>query len=176
MRKETKTPLIIIAVLSVAIPAVVAILLLIPQTGKLGEFDVSFIPHLNGVLNSLTAISLVVGYYFIKQKNEAMHRNCMFAAFFLSSIFLVGYVVYHYQAPSTAFGGEGAVRYFYFFLLITHILLSMVIVPLVLFTIYFAVTRQLGRHRAIVRFTLPIWLYVAISGVTVYLMISPYYV
>jgi putative membrane protein len=166
---------ILIAVLSVAIPLVVALLLFVPQTGKLGEVDVTFLPKLHALLNSLTAIALVLGFRFIKKGNIRYHRFAMITAIVLSAFFLISYVTYHYQAPPTRFGGEGAIRGIYYFILLTHIVLAAVIVPLVLLSVYFAVSNQIPRHRRIARWTFPIWLYVAITGVVVYFMISPYY-
>jgi putative membrane protein len=166
---------ILIAVLSVAIPVVVALLLFVPQTGKLGDVDVTFLPKLHALLNSLTAIALVLGFRFIKKGNIRYHRFAMVTAIVLSAFFLISYVTYHYQAPPTRFGGEGAIRGIYYFILLTHIVLAAVIVPLVLLSVYFAVSNQIPRHRRIARWTFPIWLYVAITGVVVYFMISPYY-
>jgi putative membrane protein len=166
----------IIVVLSVAIPVVVAVLLFIPQTGKLGDINVSFLPHLNGVLNTATAVALLVGYYFIKNKNQEYHRLAMLSAFSISCIFLVSYVAYHFQAAPTKFGGTGIVKGIYYFLLLTHIVLAAVVVPFVLFSLYFALTKQIARHKKVVKYTFPIWLYVAVTGVIVYLMISPYYI
>lgn len=167
--------LAIIAVLSIAIPAAVAFLLFVPQTGKLGGLDVTFIPKVNAVLNSLTAVALAVGYGFIRRGNVAGHRASMLSAFTLSTGFLVLYVLYHTQAPSTHFGGVGLIRPVYFAILISHILLAIIIVPLVLTALYFALTRQFSKHKAVTRWTLPIWLYVAVTGVLAYLMIAPYY-
>ncbi|RNI29382.1 DUF420 domain-containing protein [Rufibacter immobilis] len=167
--------LILIAILSVVVPLVVALLLFMPQTGKLGDLDVSFLPKLHAVLNSLTAIALVIGYYQIKRQNRRLHRFAMVTAFVLSSFFLISYVTYHYQAAPTAFGGEGAIKTLYYFILITHIILAAAIVPLVLLSVYFAISEQYVRHRRISRWTFPLWLYVAVTGVVVYLMISPYY-
>jgi putative membrane protein len=165
----------LIIVLSVAIPVVVALLIFFPQTGKLGDYDVSFLPHLNGILNTATSLCLIAGFIFIKNRNESMHRVMMMSAFLLSSIFLVSYVVYHFQAEPTRFGGEGLVKYIYYFILLTHILLAAIVVPFVLFSIYYALTDQRIKHKKIVKWTFPIWTYVAITGVVVYLMISPYY-
>ncbi|SDK39387.1 putative membrane protein [Catalinimonas alkaloidigena] len=181
--------LILIGVLSVAIPVVVAFLLFVPQTGKMGDFDVSFLPHLNAVLNSATALLLIAGYLFIRKHRIRQHQTMMISAFVLSSLFLVSYVVYHFQAPSTHFGDTnadgvvdaveaaavGGVRYAYLILLLTHIVLAAVIVPFVLLSIYFGWTDQRQRHRKVSRWTFPMWLYVAVTGVIVYLMISPYY-
>ena len=165
----------IIILLSVAVPLIVSVLIFFPQSGKLGDFDVSFLPHLNGILNTGTSLALVLGFIFIKRKNENLHRAMMISAFFLSSIFLISYVIYHFQAPPTKFGGEGSIKYVYFFILLTHIVLAAIVVPLVLFSIYYAITDQRTRHRKMVKWTFPIWIYVSITGVVVYLMISPYY-
>jgi putative membrane protein len=167
--------LFIIGVLSVAIPIVVAVLFSVPQTGGLGDLDVSFLPKLNAVLNTSTAIALILGYYFIKKHNIQLHRLAMFAAFSLSSLFLVSYVIYHFQSVHTVFGGTGLIKTVYLSILLTHILLAIAIVPLVLLSIYFAISNQIIKHKKIVKWTFPIWLYVAVSGVIVYLMISPYY-
>jgi putative membrane protein len=167
--------LILIAVLSVAIPLVVAFLMFMPQTGKLGDTDVTFLPKLHALLNSLTAVALVFGYSFIKKRNIRFHRFSMVTAFVLSAFFLISYVTYHYQAAPTSYGGVGAIRSVYYFILITHIILAAVIVPLVLLSVYYGISNQLVRHRRISRWTLPIWLYVAVTGVIVYFMIAPYY-
>jgi putative membrane protein len=180
----------LIGLLSVVVPILVSILFYVPQTGKLGDLDVSFLPHLNAVLNSLTAISLILGFIFIKNHRIAYHRTAMVTAFVLSSLFLVSYVVYHYQGTHTLFGDldhdgkvsteEGKlvtpVKYFYYALLLTHIAFAAIVVPFVLFSLYFAFTGQIVKHKKIVRYTFPIWLYVAITGVLVYFMISPYYI
>ena len=166
---------LLIWVLSIAIPVVVALLIYMPQTGALGTLDVSFLPSLNALLNSLVAVCLLAGLYFVKNKNIAMHRTFMFTAFVLSSLFLISYVTYHFQAPATKYGGEGVMRMIYFTVLLTHIILAAVVVPLVLFTIYFAISNQIDKHKKLVKFTYPIWLYVSVTGPLVYFMISPYY-
>jgi putative membrane protein len=164
----------IIGVLSVLIPVLVAILLFKPTAFSSG-LDVSFLPHLNAVFNTATAVCLAIGYYFIKNKNIALHRTMMIAAFVLSSLFLISYVIYHANAESTKFGGVGAIRYLYFFLLLSHILLAIVIVYFALKSLYFGLTKQYEKHKKVSRWTFPIWMYVALTGVIVYLMISPYY-
>lgn len=164
----------LIAVLSVLIPVVVAALFFMPKSGD-SSVDVSFLPGFHATLNSLTAISLVVGYINIKKRNIKVHRAAMLTAFGLSAIFLVSYVTYHFLGERTIYGGEGALKYFYYFILLTHIVLAVVIVPLVLLSVYFGISNQLSRHRRISRWTFPIWLYVAVTGVLVYLLISPYY-
>ncbi|MCC9138286.1 DUF420 domain-containing protein [Pontibacter silvestris] len=172
---KDKRFLTIIAVLSVVIPIVVATLFYMPKAGD-SNLDVTFLPTFHAILNSLTAIALLVGYYNIKRKyNAKTHRAAMLVAFGLSSVFLVSYVTYHYIGESTAYGGEGVLRYIYYFILVTHIVLAAVIVPLVLLSVYFGITNQLARHRKISRWTFPLWLYVAITGVLVYILISPYY-
>lgn len=165
----------IINIIAVAIPVVVAILLnpRIPKV-TLGEWT-KMLPHLNGMINSATTVFLLLGYYFIKRKNINMHRRMMSVAFMLGSVFLVSYVLYHLSNESTAFGGEGIVRPIYYFLLISHIVLSIGVVWFVLRAIYFALSGQIERHKKVVKWAFPIWLYVSITGVIVYLMIAPYY-
>jgi len=167
----------VIWVVSIVIPVVVAILFYLQRKsgGLFGDLDVAFLPHLNAALNSATFICLIGGFISIKRKNVQNHRKFMMTAFVLSSLFLVSYVIYHAQGSETKFGGEGAIRYFYFIILITHIGLSMFVVPLALFAIYFGVTQQIERHKRVVKWTFPVWAYVAFTGVLVYLMISPYY-
>lgn len=171
---KDKQFLTLIAVLSVVIPVVVALLFFMPKDGGSGV-NVSFLPTLHAILNSLTAVALVTGYYFIRQNNSKAHRAAMLTAFGLSAIFLVSYVTYHFLGERTIYGGEGALKYIYYFILLTHIVLAIVIVPLVLLSVYFGISNQLSRHRRISKWTFPIWLYVAITGVLVYLLISPYY-
>lgn len=175
MKNNDRTYLFIIAVLSVAVPLLVSFLLFIPQTGKLGDVDVTFLPKLHALLNSLTAIALLTGYYFVRNNNIRGHRFAMITAFTLSAFFLISYVTYHYQASPTSYGGAGSIKAVYYFILITHIILAAAIVPLVLLSVYFAVSDQIARHRKIARWTFPIWLYVAVTGVVVYFMIAPYY-
>ncbi|TGE23023.1 DUF420 domain-containing protein [Hymenobacter metallicola] len=169
---KIKTTMIILAAV---VPLLVAILHYFPETFRIPGAQVKFLPALNAVLNSLTALCLVLGYYFIRNKQVLRHRAMMGTAFLLGSLFLVSYVVYHSQVPSTKFGGEGLIRTVYYFVLLTHIVLAAVTVGLVLFTLYFALTDQFAKHRRIARWTFPIWLYVSVTGVIVYFMISPYY-
>ncbi len=172
--KNDKIYLAIIGVVSVLIPVVVALLLFLPQTGNLGDLNVAFLPHLNAVLNSATSIALLAGFYFIKTKNIAFHRTAMFSAFGLSSIFLVSYVIYHFQGTHTTYPDIPS-KPIYLIILISHIILATVVVPFVLISIYFAISNQIERHKNIVKYTFPIWLYVAVTGVIVYFMISPFY-
>lgn len=176
--KNNKFYLRIITIISVLIPLVVTVLFfgISKSFTKINGLNVSILPHINAVLNSLTFACLVLGGLAIKQKNIKIHRIFMMSAFLLSSVFLVSYVIYHNNAESTKFGGEGIIRMIYFFILITHIILAALVVPFVLTAIYFALTNQIERHKKIVKWTYPIWTYVASTGVIVYLMISPYYV
>jgi putative membrane protein len=165
----------IINIIAVAIPVVVAILLnpRIPKV-DLGDWT-KILPHVNGFINSMTAVLLLAGFYFIKQKNVIAHRLIMTSAFSLGAIFLVSYVLYHLSNESTPFGGEGIIRPIYYFLLISHITLSIVVVWFVLKAVYLALSGQIELHKKVVKWAFPIWLYVSITGVVVYLMIAPYY-
>jgi len=163
-------------ILSIAIPLVVALLFGV-NLRKLG-YDVqplSFLPPIYAGINGLTAIVLVVAVWAIKNKKQTLHENLMKFAIGLSVCFLAMYVAYHMTSDSTSYGGEGAMRYVYFFILITHICLSVIIIPFVLITYVRALAGNFARHRKIARITYPLWLYVAVTGVIVYLMISPYY-
>lgn len=165
----------IINVLAIVIPVVVALLLGIRQKIELGEWT-KVLPHIIGVINTVTAMLLIMGFYFIKQKNVSAHRQAMTGAFLLGSVFLVCYVLYHISNEATPFGGTGFIRPVYYFLLISHIVLSIVVVWFVLRAVYFGYTNQITEHRKAVKWAMPIWLYVSVTGVIVYLMISPYYV
>lgn len=165
-----------IAILSVAIPLVVAVLFGV-NLRKLG-YDVkplSFLPPIYAIINALTAIVLVIAVFAIKNGKRELHENLMKFAIALSILFLGMYVAYHMTSDSTKFGGEGAIKYIYYFILITHIFLSVIIIPLVLITFVRALSKRFDHHKKIARITFPIWLYVTITGVIVYLMISPYY-
>lgn len=164
----------LILILAIAIPLAVALLFGIQTKLYIGLWT-KYLPLLNGLLNSLTAVLLVFGYYFIRNKNIQKHRMMMGSAFVLGSLFLVSYVLYHLTNPSTSFGGEGVIKIAYYVLLISHVLLAAVVVPFVLYAVYFALTNQIDKHKKVVRWTLPIWLYVSVTGVIVYFMISPYY-
>ena len=164
----------LIVIISVIIPVVVAVLLYLPNKGNMGDW-VKFLPHFNGMLNSTTVVLLLIGYVFIKSGNVSYHKTAMISSFILGSIFLISYIIYHASVPSTSFGGDAPLKHVYYFFLASHILLSIVVVPFVLFAFYYALTGKIDRHKKIVKFTLPIWLYVSVTGVIVYFMISPYY-
>ena len=166
-----------IVVVSILIPVVVAILFSV----KLKDFGIqvepfSFLPPIYATTNGITAIVLLFAVKAIKSGNRKLHEKLMTTAIALSVLFLVMYVAYHMTADSTKFGGEGAIRYVYYFLLISHILLSIAVIPLVLITYVRALAERFDRHKKIAKITFPIWLYVAVTGVIVYLMIAPYYV
>ncbi|HLV14330.1 MAG TPA: DUF420 domain-containing protein [Xanthomarina sp.] len=166
-----------ILVLSITIPLVVAVLFGV-NLRDMG-FDVeplTFLPPIYATINGLTAVFLIVAFIAIKNKKVVLHENLMKTAVGCSVIFLVLYVAYHMTSDSTKFGGEGTIKYVYYFILITHILLSIVIIPFVLITFVRGLAGSFERHKKIARITFPLWLYVAVSGVIVYLMISPYYV
>jgi putative membrane protein len=165
----------VINILSLAIPIAVAVLLGIRQKVDLGNWT-TYLPHINGILNSITSVLLLTGLYFIKQKNVKAHKRTMLMAFTLGSLFLVSYVLYHLTNESTAYGGQGWVRPIYYFLLVSHIVLSIVVVWFVLRAVYFALSGQIVRHKQTVKYAFPIWLYVSTTGVIVYLMIKPYYI
>ncbi len=167
--KEKKSKLFINTI-SCVVPIIVAVLLSLPNKLELGAWTQS-LPHIIGFINSLTSVTLIFGLVFIKLKRVEAHRKMMTASFVLGSVFLVCYVLYHLTNSANRFAGEGTVRYLYFFTLITHIGLSLVVLPLVLRAMYYAVTKQFAAHRRIVRFAYPIWLYVSITGVIVYLLL-----
>lgn len=165
-----------IVTLSVAIPLVVALLFGV-NLRKMG-YDVeplSFLPPIYAAVNGITAVVLVLSVMAIKKGNRRLHENLMKTAIGCSIAFLGMYVAYHMTSDSTAFGGEGWIKYVYYFILITHIILSVVIIPLVLITYVRALAQVFDKHKKIAKITFPIWLYVAVTGVIVYLMISPYY-
>lgn len=165
-----------IIILSVAIPLVVALLFGV-NLRKLG-YDVkplSFLPPIYATINGITAIVLVTAVWAIKNGKRKLHENLMKFAILLSVLFLAMYVAYHMTSDSTKFGGEGAIKYIYYFILITHICLSVIIIPFVLVTYVRALADKFDKHRKLARITFPMWLYVAVTGVIVYLMISPYY-
>jgi len=161
-----------IVILSIAIPLVVASLfrVKIPNAEPL-----TFLPPIYASINAFTALLLVLAVIAIKNGNKKRHEVLMKTAIACSVAFLAMYVAYHMTSNSTPFGGEGTIKYVYYFILITHIILSIVIIPFVLITYVRAITSDFNRHKKIAKITFPLWLYVAISGVIVYLMISPYY-
>lgn len=133
--------------------------------------NVSDLPTLNALLNTLSAICILVGYRAIRRKDVYRHRMMMLAAVVCSTLFLTSYLYYHYQVGSVPFPGQGLVRPVYFVILISHIILAAVILPMVIRTLYLALSGQIDRHRRIARWTFPLWMYVSVTGVVVYLML-----
>lgn len=172
--KEHQYTSIIIA-LTIIVNLMIVILFFMPKQNHDIPFDISLLPRLNAIFNSFTFIFLLAALFFILRKNVKMHRNFIFAAFTSTALFLISYLTYHSLAPSTSFGGEGIIKTIYYFVLITHISLAPIVVALALFTLVWGLTRQIEKHRKIARWTMPIWLYVSLTGIIVYLMISPYY-
>jgi putative membrane protein len=186
MNRNLTVPIIIV---SIAIPVAVAFLILVPQVKVDFGFNTHFLPLVHAILNSSTAILLLASLYFIKNGQVTAHKRANLTAVVLSSIFLVSYVIYHSSHASTLYGdvnhdgvvsadekvAAGPLRYVYYFILSSHIILSAVIIPLVLFTLQRAFQERFDKHRKLARITWPVWFYVAVTGVIVYLMISKYY-
>ena len=169
VKKEPYHKLII--VLSVAIPVVIAILFKV----KINGYDFSYLPSMYATINGLTAALLLVSYWAIKNKRRFIHETINRFCIMLSAVFLVMYVLYHMTSEPTVYGGHGIMRVVYYAILISHIVLSVAVVPMILFTFSRALAGNFDRHRRLARFTFPVWLYVAVTGVLVYLLISPYY-
>ena len=162
-----------ITIVSIVIPLAVAALfgVKIPNVEPL-----SFLPPIYASINGLTAILLIASVVVIKKGNKKLHEQLNTTAIVCSALFLVMYVAYHMTSDSTKFGGEGVIKYIYLFILLTHIVLSVIVIPFVLITFMRARLGKFPEHKKIAKITFPLWLYVAITGVVVYLMISPYYV
>lgn len=162
----------IITVISIVVPLVVAILfkVRIPNVEPL-----SFLPPIYATINGLTAIVLVAAVWAIKNGKRELHQKLMTTCIGLSLLFLLMYIGYHMTSDATPFGGEGVIKYVYYVILISHIILSIVIIPLVLKTYARGYLKKYEAHRKLAKITFPIWLYVAVTGVVVYVMISPYY-
>ena len=187
LTKKNYTKAIIIV--SIAIPAAVAFLILGPQARIDVGFNTHSLPLFHAILNSSTAILLLASLYFIRHGQVAAHKRANWIAVILSVVFLISYVTYHATNPSTRFGDlnhdgllsdaekrqAGPMRYVYYFILSSHIILSGIIIPFVLFTMQRAYQERFDKHRRLAKITWPMWLYVAVTGVVVYVMISPYY-
>ena len=171
MKSDKKIKLLICG-LSILIPIVVAILfrVRIPNVAPL-----RFLPPIYATINAITALILIAAVWQIKQNNRKTHERLMKTAMGLSALFLVLYIAYHMTSDPTPYGGEGMLKNIYYFILISHIILSIVVIPVVLITFFRGITGAFKQHKKIAKFTFPLWLYVAVSGVIVYLMISPYY-
>jgi putative membrane protein len=167
--QDTKSKLLVNAI-SIVIPLAVVVILAFPVKLNLGEWT-RILPHFIGGINSLTTVALIAGLIFIKQNKVGLHRTAMMTAFALGGLFLICYVAYHISNPANKFSGEGNVRFVYFFFLVTHVGLSLIVLPLVLRALFYALTEQFVRHKNLVRYAYPIWLYVSATGVIVYLML-----
>lgn len=163
--------LTIIGVLSLAVVLVVGVVLLGHAPGRGGRADVAALPALNAVLNGTSALLLAAGWTFVRRRRIAAHRACMLGAFCVSVLFLVSYVVYHALAGSRPFTGQGWTRWLYLSVLIPHIVLAAAMVPFVLTTLHRALSGDFARHARLARWTLPVWLYVSITGVLVYYLL-----
>ena len=168
--KEEPYRKLIIAI-SIVIPILVAVLFRVQIRG----YDFSFLPPIYAAINGMTAVFLLTSYWAIKNKKRFIHETLNKVCLGLSGTFLVMYILYHMTTAPTTYGGGGPLRTLYLFVLVSHIVLSVAVIPLVLFTFSRALAGNFDRHRRIARFTFPIWLYVAVTGVIVYVMISPYY-
>jgi len=172
---KNKNLTIPVVLISVAIPLGVALLFFLPHTDIRVGFDLKVLPLIEAVLNFTTFIFLLSSFYFIKRGNRKAHKTCNLIAVALSVLFLIVYLIFHFLSEQAHYGGTGLSRYIYFTLLISHIILSAVIVPLVLVTLVRALKGNFIRHKKIARITWPLWLYVTLSGVIVYVMMAPYY-
>lgn len=161
----------LIIILSIVIPVVVAVLFGIKIDAELPIF----LPPIYASINAVTALILILAFVAIKNKKIKLHERLMKFAIILSVAFLALYVAYHMTSDSTKFGDEGAIKYVYYFILLTHILLSIIVIPFVLITYVRAITNNIEKHKRIAKIAFPLWLYVAITGVIVYIMIEPYY-
>lgn len=160
-----------VVILSIAIPLLVAALF-----GVKIDYELPvFLPPIYAGINAFTALTLAIGVWAIKNGKRALHEQLMITAMVLSAIFLVLYIMYHMTSDSTSFQGDGTIKYVYYFILISHIILSIVVIPFVLITFFRGITKDIQGHKKIAKITFPLWLYVAVSGVLVYILISPYY-
>ncbi|PCH50402.1 MAG: hypothetical protein COC22_05875 [Flavobacteriaceae bacterium] len=171
MIKDTKKYNKWIVILSILIPLAVVILFGVKIDAELPVF----LPPIYATINALTSVILLAAFWAVKNKKIKLHEKFMKIALLFSALFLVLYVAYHMTSNSTKFGGEGSLKIVYFIILISHIILSIVVIPFVLITYVRAITNNIELHKKIAKFTFPLWLYVAISGVAVYILISPYY-
>ncbi|WP_276134020.1 DUF420 domain-containing protein [Polluticoccus soli] len=174
IQKNDKQARLLILTVSFVVFAAVVILSKVKLEVDLG-FDVHIFALVNAVINSAVSILLVAAFVAIKNKQYIAHKNLMLTAMLLSVVFLVSYIAHHLLAGDTKYGGEGTIRYVYFIILITHIFLAAIILPFILFTAYRSLTGEFEKHKKLARYTFPLWLYVSVTGVLVYLFISPYY-
>lgn len=174
LKKNDKLANLVVGAVSIIVFIAVVALKNIELGAQLG-FDIHIFARINAVINAIVSLLLVAGLVAVKAKRFALHKRIMISAIICSVLFLLSYICHHLLAGDTKFGGEGWIRPVYFFILITHIILAAVILPFILFTSYRALIGEWRAHRRLARLTWPIWLYVSVTGVVVYLMISPYY-
>ncbi len=161
--------------ISIAVLSVVVMLRFLPEEWRPAFYFAKQLPKVNAIINTLVSICLIMGYYAIRvRKNKPRHQFFMLSSFILSSLFLVSYVLYHYTSKHVEYGGDGVLKIFYLTILASHIILAAIILPLVLYTLYWTSIGRFDKHKRWARITFPIWLYVSITGVLVYLLISPY--
>src|SRR5690606_14606695 len=174
LKRNDRLANVLILLVSILVFVAVALLSRISLDVDL-PFDKHIFATINAGLNTLVTVLLILAFVAVKNKNYARHKKLMLFAILLSVLFLISYIAHHLLAGETTFGGEGALKFIYYFILITHIPLAGIILPFILFTAYRALVGDYGRHKKLARYTWPLWLYVSISGVLVYLLISPYY-
>ncbi|MBI1316316.1 DUF420 domain-containing protein [bacterium] len=166
----------LIAALSLAVPLLVLALMLMPESWRLNTgIEPHILPLFHAVINGTTALLLLLGLYYVRQHKIGLHRLCMLLALFLSVVFLLSYVVSKLSHAPVPYGGTGLMRSAYYVVLVSHIILTLPLLPLALTSVYRAFTGQIAQHKKLVRWTFPIWLYVAITGVLVYVFMAPYY-
>jgi len=169
-----KTFFWIVVALYLTVPALVTLLRYLPDTMRPSADFARALPKLNAIINSLVSVCLVAGVYFIRnKKDKATHQKFMLSAFVLSTLFLLSYVTYHYTVPHVPFCKEGWIKTVYLIILFSHIVLAAVIMPMILYTIYFSSVGKFAKHKKLARWTFPLWLYVSVTGVVVYLLLSP---
>ncbi|WP_438271015.1 DUF420 domain-containing protein [Sporolactobacillus mangiferae] len=175
--RSNRRYIVSILTFSVIADALILLLFFAPFIGYKGHigFDVYLLPRFNAIFNSFTFIFLIAALVAIRSRKINVHRGFILAAFTSTLLFLISYLSFHYLAPPPHYGGTGLIRPIYFFILITHSALAALVVPLALLSLVWGWTMQVGKHRKIVRWTMPIWLYVSLTGVIVYLMMAPYY-
>jgi putative membrane protein len=174
IQKNDKQANWLIGIFSVVVFVVVVVLGRVKLEVDLG-FDVHIFATINAFINATIAVLLIAALWAVKSKKYQLHKRFMIAALVLSILFLVSYIAHHLLSGDTKYGGQGTIRYVYYFILITHIFLAAIILPFILFTAYRGLTAEFGQHKKLARYTWPLWFYVAITGPIVYWMISPYY-
>lgn len=174
IKKDDKKAKLLIFTVSFVVFAAVVVLSKVKLEVDLG-FDSHVFAFINAIINSIVSVLLVAALISVKNKNYLLHKKIMLAAMALSVLFLVSYIAHHLLNGDTKFGGEGTIKSVYYFILLTHIPLAAIILPFILFTAYRGLTSEFGTHKKMARYTFPLWLYVSITGVLVYVLISPYY-